>query len=94
MKMKNLQIKADDIRNLTGISLDKQQEVIDGQSTALEGLQNLTKFQSEALEDSRSTLQQFAEYGHRQQEELLQGQEQLQRIHDHLMENSKSILAT
>ncbi|KAF3970990.1 hypothetical protein ACB098_08G160800 [Castanea mollissima] len=93
MKMKNLQIKADDIRNLTGISLDKQQEVIDGQSTALEGLQNLTKFQSEALEDSRSTLQQFAEYGHRQQEELLQGQEQLQRIHDHLMENSKSILA-
>ena len=53
MKMKNLQIKVDDIRNLTGISLDKQQEVIDGQSTALEGLQNLTKFQSEALEDSR-----------------------------------------
>nr|POE98119.1 protein gamete expressed 1 [Quercus suber] len=93
LKMKNLQIKADDIWNLTGISLDKQQEVIDGQYTALEGLQNLTKFQSEALEDSRSTLQQFAEYGHRQQEELLQGQEQLQRIHDHLMENSKSILA-
>ena len=53
MKMKNLQIKADDIWNLTGISLDKQQEVIDGQSTALEGLQNLTKLQSEALEDSR-----------------------------------------
>ena len=45
------------------------------------------------LMNYRSTLQQFAEYGHRQQEELLQGQEQLQRIHDHLMENSKSILA-
>ncbi|KAL0000040.1 hypothetical protein SO802_019642 [Lithocarpus litseifolius] len=93
MKMKNLQIKADDIWNLTGISLDKQQKVIDGQSTALDGLQNLTKFQSQALEDSRNTLQQFAEYGHRQQEELLQGQEQLQRIHDLLMENTKSILA-
>ena len=45
------------------------------------------------LMNYRSTLQQFAEYGHRQREELLQGQEQLQRIHDHLMENSKSILA-
>ena len=41
----------------------------------------------------RSTLQQFAEYSHKQQEELLQQQEQLQRVHDHLMENSKSILA-
>jgi hypothetical protein len=38
-------------------------------------------------------LQQLAEYGHRQQEELLQRQDQLQRVHDHLMENSKSMLA-
>lgn len=38
-------------------------------------------------------LQQLAEYGHRQQEELLQRQEQLQRVHHHLMENSKSMLA-
>ena len=41
----------------------------------------------------RSTLQQLAEYGHRQQEELLRRQEQIQRVHDNLMENSKSILA-
>ncbi|GMY24776.1 protein GAMETE EXPRESSED 1-like [Fagus crenata] len=92
-KMGNLQSKADDIGNIAGISLDKQQQLLDGQSTALEGLQILTKFQTEALEESRGTLQQFAEYGHRQQEELLQRQEQLQSVHDHLMENSKSILA-
>ncbi|BBG99701.1 gamete expressed protein 1 [Prunus dulcis] len=41
----------------------------------------------------KSTLHQLAEYGHRQQEELLQKQQQLQQVHDHLMENSKSILA-
>ena len=38
-------------------------------------------------------MQQLAEYGHRQQEELLRQQEQIQRVHDNLMENSKSILA-
>ncbi|TYK13844.1 protein GAMETE EXPRESSED 1-like [Cucumis melo var. makuwa] len=51
------------------------------------------KVQSEALEESRSKLQQLAEYGHRQQEELLQRQKHLQQFHDHLMENSQSILA-
>uniref|UniRef100_A0A9I9DKW7 Protein GAMETE EXPRESSED 1 n=1 Tax=Cucumis melo TaxID=3656 RepID=A0A9I9DKW7_CUCME len=40
-----------------------------------------------------SKLQQLAEYGHRQQEELLQRQKHLQQFHDHLMENSQSILA-
>ena len=40
----------------------------------------------------RSTLQKLAEYGHRQQEELLLRQKQLQQVHDHLMDNSKSIL--
>ncbi|KAL3568486.1 hypothetical protein D5086_031137 [Populus alba] len=40
-----------------------------------------------------STLQHFAEYGHKQQEELLQQQEQLQKVHGHLVENSNSILA-
>ncbi|KAK4606406.1 hypothetical protein RGQ29_000585 [Quercus rubra] len=93
MKMRSLQSKADDIGNMAGVSLDKQQQLLDGQSTALEGLQILTKFQSKALEESRSTLQQLAEYGHRQQEELLRRQEQIQRVHDNLMENSKSILA-
>ena len=52
-KMGNLQSKADDIGNIAGISLDKQQQLLDGQSTALEGLQILTKFQTEALEESR-----------------------------------------
>ena len=41
----------------------------------------------------KSKLQQLAEYGHRQQEELLQRQKHLQRFHDRLMENSQSILA-
>jgi hypothetical protein len=45
------------------------------------------------LPNYRSTLQHFAEYGHKQQEELLQQQEQLQKVHDHLVENSNSILA-
>ncbi|KAK9998580.1 hypothetical protein SO802_018183 [Lithocarpus litseifolius] len=75
MKMRSLQSKADDIRNMAGVSLDKQQQLLDGQSTTLEGLQILTKFQSKAPEESRSTLQQLAEYGHRQQEELLRRQE-------------------
>lgn len=48
---------------------------------------------SNTLSNCRSTLQRLAEYGHRQQEELLQKQQQLQQVHDHLMENSKSILA-
>ena len=53
MKMRSLQSKADDIGNMAGVSLDKQQQLLDGQSTALEGLQILTKFQSKALEESR-----------------------------------------
>ncbi|KAJ6959763.1 protein GAMETE EXPRESSED 1-like [Populus alba x Populus x berolinensis] len=43
--------------------------------------------------DTMSTLQHFAEYGHKQQEELLQQQEQLQKVHGHLVVNSNSILA-
>ncbi|XP_020217211.1 protein GAMETE EXPRESSED 1 [Cajanus cajan] len=93
-KMNNLQSKAEDIGNMAGISLDKQQQLLDGQSTALEGLNSLTEFQSKALEESRKTLQYFAEYGHRQHEELLQRQEQIQGFHDRLMENSKSILSS
>ncbi|KAJ1399813.1 gamete-like protein [Sesbania bispinosa] len=92
-KMSNLQSKAEDIRNMAGISLDKQQQLLDGQSTALEGLNSLSEFQSKALEESRKTLQYFAEYGHKQYEELLQRQEQIQGLHDRLMENSKSILS-
>lgn len=91
-RMENLQIKADDIGYMAGLSLDKQHQLLDGQTTALKDLEFLTKFQSEALEESRRTLQRLTEYGHRQQEELLQKQLQLQQVHDHLMENSKSML--
>ncbi|KAJ0100617.1 hypothetical protein Patl1_21191 [Pistacia atlantica] len=92
-RMENLQKKADDIGSMAGVSIDKQQQLLQGQSTALDGLQFLTKFQSDALEESRKRLQELAEYGHKQQEELLKRQAQLQEVHDHLVENSKSILA-
>ncbi|XP_062153135.1 protein GAMETE EXPRESSED 1-like [Alnus glutinosa] len=92
-KMNKLQSKADDIENIAGISLDKQKQLIEGQSEALQGLQSLAKFQSQALEESRVILQQLAKFGHEQQEELLRRQGQLQQANDHLVENSKSILA-
>lgn len=41
----------------------------------------------------RAIMQQLAEFGHRQQEELLNRQKQLELAHDHLVENSKTILA-
>jgi len=43
--------------------------------------------------DYRGTLQQLIELGHSQQQELIQRQEQLKQAHDHLVENSKTILA-
>ncbi|KAK6158577.1 hypothetical protein DH2020_005891 [Rehmannia glutinosa] len=92
-KMNVLQSKADDIGNMAGTSLDKQKQLLDGQSVAMEGLHFLTKFQSQALEESRVTLQKLAEFGHKQQEELLQKQKQLHESHDHLVENSKLIIA-
>lgn len=52
-RMQNLQNTADDIEDKAGKSLDKQEQLLDGQSTALKGLQLLTEFQSEALEESR-----------------------------------------
>ncbi|KAJ8763076.1 hypothetical protein K2173_023281 [Erythroxylum novogranatense] len=91
--MQNIRTKAENIENVAEKSLDKQQELLDGQSTALKGLQLLTESQSEALEESRTTLQRLAEYGRRQQEELLQRQQHLQQVHDHLIQNSNSILA-
>jgi len=42
----------------------------------------------------RKTLQYFAEYGHRQHEELIQRQQQIQGFHDRLMENSREILSS
>ncbi|KAL5581721.1 hypothetical protein UlMin_014163 [Ulmus minor] len=92
-KMSLLQTKAEDIESVAGISLERQKELLNGQSEALDGLNLLTKFQSQALEESREVLQQLAKFGHEQQEELLRRQEQLQHAHDHLVENSKSMLA-
>lgn len=52
-RMTTLQNKADDIENLTGTSLDKQKQLLDTQTAALEGLRLLMTFQSQALEESR-----------------------------------------
>ncbi|WOK93977.1 protein GAMETE EXPRESSED 1 [Canna indica] len=92
-KMQNLQTKANDIGNVAGMSLEKQKQLLDSQAVALEGLDFLAKFQSQALEESRNTLERLAELGHKQQEELLHGQEQIQQTHDRLIRNSQSILA-
>ncbi|CAL1392401.1 unnamed protein product [Linum trigynum] len=92
-KFQTLQSKADDIENMAGSSLSKQQELLDGQSTALKGLQILTESQSAALEESRNAAQHLVDLSRKQQEELLHRQEQLHQVHDHLVENSQSILA-
>ncbi|OIT27341.1 PREDICTED: protein GAMETE EXPRESSED 1 [Nicotiana attenuata] len=92
-RMEKLQTKADDIGNIAGQALDKQKQLLDGQSEAINGLELLTKTQSQAMEESRGTLQQLAQFGHEQQEELLKRQKQLQQTHDHLVEKSKTILA-
>ncbi|WVZ16311.1 hypothetical protein V8G54_009293 [Vigna mungo] len=52
-RMNTLQTKAKDIGNMAGLSLDKQHQLLDGQSTALESLNSLIQFQSKALEESR-----------------------------------------
>ncbi|KAI3756780.1 hypothetical protein L1987_56603 [Smallanthus sonchifolius] len=93
MKMNTLQSKADDIENITETSLDRQKQLLESQSAALEVLQAVTSFQSQALEESRGSLQQLISLGHSQQQELIQRQEQLKQSHDDLVENSKNILA-
>lgn len=52
-KMRNLQSTADDIGRIALTSLDNQKQLVDGQTRALEELKHLTKFQSDALEESR-----------------------------------------
>lgn len=52
-KMMILQTKAEDIKSMAGISLDKQKELLNGQEKALDGIQYLSKFQTQALEESR-----------------------------------------
>ncbi|KAM3360041.1 protein GAMETE EXPRESSED 1 [Capsicum galapagoense] len=92
-RMDKLQSKANDIGNIAGQALDKQKQLLDRQSKTLDGLQELSEVQSQALEESRRTLKEMAQFGHEQQEELLTRQKQLQQTHDHLVEKSKSILA-
>ncbi|KAI3756781.1 hypothetical protein L1987_56604 [Smallanthus sonchifolius] len=93
MKMNTLQSKADDIENITETSLARQKQLLQSQSAALEALQAVTSFQSQALQESRASLQQLISLGNSQQQELIQRQEQLKQAHDHLFENSKTILA-
>ncbi|XP_011625339.1 protein GAMETE EXPRESSED 1 [Amborella trichopoda] len=92
-KLQSLQNKADDIGNAAAMSLIKQKQLLDGQSQALEGLGHLTQFQSQALEESRSTLKKLTDFGQEQQLELIHREEQLRQAHDHLIQNSLSILA-
>ncbi|CAN8252914.1 unnamed protein product [Cochlearia groenlandica] len=92
-KMNALENSTNVIGTMTNSSLDKQQKLLDGQSEALDNLQFLTRFQTEALQESRSTLLRLAEFSQEQQEDLAKRQEQLQQVHDHLFENSKSMLA-
>ncbi|KAK8459868.1 hypothetical protein SEVIR_2G230200v4 [Setaria viridis] len=91
-KMQDLQSKADDIGSVAGKSLENQMQLLDRQSRTMEGLNNLHSFQAKALEESRETVQKLAQFGQRQQEELLARQEQIRQAHDHLIQNSHSIL--
>ncbi|XP_057789430.1 protein GAMETE EXPRESSED 1-like [Salvia miltiorrhiza] len=93
-RMTSLHNKADGIENLTATSLDNQKLLLNGQTTAINGVRLLTAFQSKALEESRGALQELAVFGKRQQEELLNRQEELNRLHNQLAANSKKILAT
>ncbi|KAM0050809.1 hypothetical protein Hdeb2414_s0007g00228081 [Helianthus debilis subsp. tardiflorus] len=79
--------------NITETSLDKQKQLLESQNAALEVLQTVTVFQSQALEESRGSLQQLISLGNSQQQELIQRQEQLKQAHDYLFENSKTILS-
>ncbi|XP_048327909.2 protein GAMETE EXPRESSED 1 isoform X2 [Ziziphus jujuba] len=92
-KMSKTQDKADDIGNVSEILLEREKQLLQGQSAALEGLQSLNEFQSQALEESRGVLQRLTQFGHEQQEELLRRQELLRRANDHLVQNSKLLLA-
>lgn len=91
-KMKDLQGTADEIGSVTGRSLENQAQLLEGQDKAMEGLSSLHSFQAKALEESRATIENFAQFGQRQQEELLSKQEQIRQAHDHLIQNSHSIL--
>ncbi|CAD6219060.1 unnamed protein product [Miscanthus lutarioriparius] len=91
-KMQNLQRTADDIGSVAGKSLENQKQLLNGQNQAMDGLNKLHSFQAKSLEESRETMQKLAQFGQRQQEELLSRQEEIRKAHEHLVQNSHSIL--
>ncbi|KAK9998575.1 hypothetical protein SO802_018178 [Lithocarpus litseifolius] len=76
--------------------VEMRRSLVDGMATLKDSYnifgQEIDNLRNEAIELEKG-ITKLAEYGHRQQEELLRRQEQIQRVHDNLMENSKSILA-
>jgi len=91
-RMDGLQRAADDIGSAAGRSLENQMRLLDGQAKAMRELNDLHGFQARALEESRETIQRLAHFGQKQQEELLARQEEIRSAHDHLIQNSHSIL--
>nr|XP_043631080.1 protein GAMETE EXPRESSED 1-like [Erigeron canadensis] len=93
MKMDTLQTKANDIENIAEVSLDKQKQLVEHQMAALEALQTVNSFQSQAMEESRETVQRIVELRLSQQNEFIQMQDQLKQNNHKLLENSKAVLA-
>ncbi|KAL2906894.1 Protein GAMETE EXPRESSED 1 [Bienertia sinuspersici] len=91
-KLQNLEGKTDDIADMAGLSIEKQQQLLASQSEALLGLQSLTDFQSNALQESRATLQQIVGFAQGQHQELKEQQEHLLTAHNLLASNSKTML--
>ncbi|CAL5061137.1 unnamed protein product [Urochloa decumbens] len=91
-RMDGLQRAADEIGSVAGRSLENQMRLLHGQAEAARGLSDLHGFQARALEESRETIQNLANFGRRQQEELLARQQEIRNSHDHLIQNSHSIL--
>lgn len=52
-KMNILQTTAEDIGNVTEVTLDRQNDLLAGQSAAVEGLRRLNDFMSQALQESK-----------------------------------------
>uniref|UniRef100_A0A0D9X2P2 Uncharacterized protein n=1 Tax=Leersia perrieri TaxID=77586 RepID=A0A0D9X2P2_9ORYZ len=91
-RLGDLQIAAGEIGVVAGRSLENQMKLLDGQAKAMEGIDDLYRFQAMALQESRETIQKLAQFGKQQQQELLSRQEQIRHAHDDLMKNSESIL--
>ncbi|XP_078180463.1 gamete expressed protein 1 [Carex rostrata] len=91
--MQNIQSTTNDIGLLANESLERQSKVLDGQEAALESLEYLRRSQSQALKESRETVERLAELGKKQQEDLLKRQELIKQNHDRMVQNLNAILA-